>query len=174
MPISQEQSAAAIAALHIEALRQGQSLWFRVSSGSMHPSLKIGEEVRIVPASARELRVGDIMAFESSEGLVIHRLAAIAQDGSQLIEMSDVHFKIRQVNESAVVGRVVAARLGEHSLDLTRPLAKKGGAVIAWARYRFYHRYANTTNRTVQFFTRKSARLVVRLVNWLLRATCST
>src|SRR5690348_15358821 len=84
-----------IAELYREALRGGQPLWFRVASGSMHPLLRIGEEVYIEPATADELEVGEIAAFETGAGLVIHRVVQRRADGDspQLVEMSDTQLR---------------------------------------------------------------------------------
>src|SRR5205085_1078405 len=130
--------AAAIASLYIEAVRQGQSLWFRVASGSMHPTLRIGEQVRIEPARAAQLRVGEIAAFETARGLTIHRVVQRQDDGAstQLIEMSDVQLRTSLVEERAVVGRVVAIRRNKQHIDLQRPVAKRCGAVTAAVRLR--------------------------------------
>jgi len=38
--------------------------------------------------------------------------------GIQLVEMSDVHFRMRQVGSEAVVGRVVAIRPGKTHIGL--------------------------------------------------------
>ncbi|MFL5691813.1 MAG: S24/S26 family peptidase, partial [Ktedonobacteraceae bacterium] len=66
-----------IASLFIQALREGQSLWFRVASNSMFPLLRKGDEVFIQPVQACEIRLGEIAAFETSSGLVIHRIISI-------------------------------------------------------------------------------------------------
>ena len=176
MPPSQEATneAAAIASLYIQALRQGQALWFRVTSGSMHPTLRIGEQVRIEPARAKQLRVGEIAAFETAQGLVIHRIVRCQHDGSsmQLVEMSDVHLRASRVDEQAVVGRVVAIRTGKHSIDLQRHIARRCGVVTASPRFRSYQLHAN--HRFMLSVLSKCSRLVVRICNLCIRLCCSS
>ena len=163
-----------IAALHIEAVRKGQSLWFRVTSGSMHPTLRIGEHVRIEPARAEQIQVGEIAAFETREGLVIHRIVQRRQENAsiQLVEMSDVYFRAASVESDAVVGRVVAISQGHTIIDLQRPLAQKCGRVTAGTRYRLYTRHSSI--KLVRAISRKSSRLVVRLASWCTRCFCSS
>lgn len=164
---------AVIASLYIEAVRGGQPQWFRVISGSMHPLLRIGEEVRVEPAGAGQIAVGDIAAFETGEGLVIHRIVQRHQGeaGVQLVEMSDVHFRVGQVDAEAVVGRVVAIRRGHTYIDLQRPIAQKCGRVTARVRYRFYT--MRSSNKLAQVMVRKSSRLVARLAGWYIRRFCA-
>ena len=163
-----------IAALHIEAVRDGQSLWFRVASGSMHPILRIGEQVRIEPATAEQIQVGEIAAFETDEGLVIHRIVQQQREASnnQLLEMSDAHFHAQRVASSAVVGRVVAIQQGHTIIDLQRPLAQKCGQVTARLRYRLYT--MRSRNKLARVIVRKSARLVARLGSWYIRHFCAS
>ena len=165
---------AVIASLYIEAVRKGQPQWFRVISGSMHPLLRIGEEVRVEPAAAERIAVGEIAAFETGEGLVIHRIVQQRQAdaGVQLVEMSDVHFRVGRVDDGAVVGRVVAIRQGHISIDLQRSIAQKCGRVTARLRYRFYT--MRSSNKLAQVIIRKSARLVARLASWFVRRFCTT
>jgi len=163
-----------IAGLYIEALRKGQPLWFRVASGSMHPLLRVGEQVRIEPATAEQIQVGEIIAFETGEGLVIHRIVQRVQENAdlQLVEMSDVHFRAGPVDREAVVGRVVAIRQGNTRIDLQRTLAQKCGRVTARARYRLHT--VHSSNKLAQAFLRKSSRLVARLASWCVRHFCAS
>jgi len=163
-----------IAELFREALRRGQPLWFRVSSGSMYPLLRIGEEVYIEPATADDLQVGEIAAFETSAGLVIHRIVQRRSDqrGIQLIEMSDAQLRAGQVESGAAIGRVVAIGRGKRHIDLQRPIAQKCGRVTARARYRFYT--VRSRNRLAQVIVRKSSRLVARLASWYIRRFCAS
>ena len=163
-----------IAELYREALCRGQPLWFRVASGSMHPLLCMGEEVYIEPATASELQIGEIAAFETSAGLVIHRIVRrrSTRNGIQLLEMSDTQLRAEPVESEAVIGRVIAIGRGKRRIDLRRPLAKKLGRVTARIRYRFYT--VRSSNRLAYVIVRKSARLVARLTGWYIRRFCAS
>ncbi len=163
-----------IAELYREALRKGQPLWFRVLSGSMSPMLRVGEEVYIAPTTAGDLQIGEIAAFETDAGLVIHRIVQRLSDrGSiQLIEMSDVYLHAGQVESGAAIGRVVAIGRGKRRIDLQRPIAQKCGRVTARARYRLYT--VRSRNRLTQIIVRKSARLIARLASWCTRRFCAS
>ena len=163
-----------IAELYREALRKGQPLWFCVSSGSMHPLLRIGEEVYIEPATANDLQVGEIAAFETTAGLVIHRIVqrCSGQDGIQFVEMSDTQLRAEPVESKAVIGRVVAIGRGERHIDLQHPIAQKCGRVTARLRYRFYT--MRFRNRLTRVIVRKSARLVARLASRFTRRFCAS
>ena len=163
-----------IAGLYREALRKGQPLWFRVSSGSMHPLLRVGEEVYIEPATGSDLQVGEIAAFESGAGLVIHRIVQRRsdRDGIQLVEMSDTQLRAGPVESAAVIGRVVAIGRSKRRIELRRPIAQKCGRVTARIRYRFYT--MRFRNRLTRVILRKSARLVARLAAWSTRCFCAS
>ncbi len=176
MPISQDGALenSVIADLYREAVRNGQPLWFRVVSGSMHPMLRIGEQVYIQPATADQLQVGEIAAFETDAGLVIHRIVQRRSENHsvQLLEMSDVHLRAGRVESGAVIGRVVAIRRGSRHIDLQRPIAQKCGCVTARARYRFYT--IRFRNKLAQVILRKCSRLVARLGSWCTRRFCAS
>jgi signal peptidase I len=163
-----------IAALYIEAVRKGQPVWFRVTSGSMHPLLRVGEQVRIEPATAEQIQLGEIAAFETGEGLVIHRIVQRVQKSAdiRLSEMSDVHLRVGPVDSAALVGRVVAIRQGNKRIDLQRPIAQKCARVTARARYRFYT--MRFRNKLAQVVIRKCSRLVARLGSWCTRRFCAS
>lgn len=162
-----------IAELYREALRGGQPLWFRVSSGSMHPLLRIGEEVYIEPATAAGLQVGEIAAFETGAGLVIHRIVRRADgENIQFLEMSDTQLRAEPVESEAVIGRVVAIGRGKRCIDLQHPIAQRLGRVTARIRYRFYT--VHSSNRLTYVIVRKSSRLVARLAGWYIRRFCAS
>lgn len=176
MPLARDDAlnSVVIAALYLEAVRKGQPVWFRVVSGSMHPLLRIGEQVRIEPATAEQIQPGEIAAFETDEGLVIHRIVQQVHksSGIQLVEMSDVYLRVGQVDSAAVVGRVVTIRQGKTYIDLQSPIAQKCGRVTARVRYRLYT--MRSRNKLIQAMMRKSARLVARLGSWCTRRFCTT
>jgi signal peptidase I len=163
-----------IVSLYIEAVRKGQPQWFRVISGSMHPLLRIGEQVCIEPATAEQIQVGEIAAFETGEGLVIHRIVKRRQgsEGIQLVEMSDVHARAGPVGSTAVVGRVAVIRWGKTRIDLQHPVAQECGRVTARVRYRLYTMHCR--NKLAQVILRKCSHLVVHLASWCIRHFCSS
>lgn len=71
--------ASIITSLYIVALRAGHPYSFCVVSKSMIPTLSIGDHVYIEPAKANEIRVGEIVAFGTPHGLVIHRIVRTQQ-----------------------------------------------------------------------------------------------
>ncbi len=160
--------ASVIASLYIQALRGGEALWFRVASGSMAPTIREGDRVRIEPAKAKDIRSGEIAAFETAQGLVIHRIVQHEQidTGVRLLEMGDVDLRASWVEESAVVGRVVVVHQGTCQIDLQRPIAQKCGTVTAFLRYRLYLLHTNKKFPFLQVTVRRSSRLVVRIGYW--------
>jgi hypothetical protein len=175
MPVSHQNPAQeALAPLYIEALRQGQSLWFRVASGSMNPLLRIGDEVRIEPATADRIRAGAIAAFETSDGLVIHRIVRCVRKDTniRLLEMSDVHLHPNWVEAQAVVGRVTRMRRDARQIDLLHPIAQMWGAATAQLRYMFYCLYTHSRFNVLRALLHRSSRLVVFMSYWCIRS-CS-
>jgi uncharacterized repeat protein (TIGR01451 family) len=55
-------------------LRRGHHVQFRVQGASMQPNLCEGDTIVIAPASAAELRAGDVAFVETSDGLRVHRV----------------------------------------------------------------------------------------------------
>ncbi len=176
MPVSQPKkpAAEALASLYVDALRQGQSLWFRVASGSMSPTLRVGDEVRIEPATAGKIRIGDIAAFETTHGLVIHRIVQRQESGTgvRLLEMSDVHLYPGWVEEKTIVGRVTLARRDTRQVNLQHPIARMCGAVTAQLRYRLYCLYTLNRFKVLRVFLHRSSRLVAFIGYWCIRS-CS-
>ncbi|HLX41673.1 MAG TPA: S24 family peptidase, partial [Ktedonobacteraceae bacterium] len=180
MPQQEIPHPAVVAALFIQAVREGQSLWFRVASQSMLPLMRVDDSIYIVPARASEIRPGDIAAFETSNGLMIHRIVRIEKTGQartgqregtlRLLQMSDVELLPSWVKEEAVVGKVVAiCRPGQQEqgkqenghkrqVNLRHPIAKWCGAVTARIRYQLY---MNDENRLFKPLLRICSRLSI-------------
>ncbi len=179
MSESQPSQAAIITSLFIEAVRQGQASWFRVASKSMLPLLQFGDEVYIQPAKAHEISIGEIAAFETSAGLVIHRIVHTKQTTEmlRLLQMADVELLPGWVKEQAIVGRVVGIRRpaqGTSSLretNLGHPIAKWWGIVTAHTRYRLYLCGRNNPLRIV---LRGCSRFCIHFGAWCIRSCCTS
>lgn len=138
--VDEHTSSPILISLFIQAVREGQPLWFRVASNSMLPLFQKNDTVYIVPTSAQDIHPGEIAAFETGRGLVIHRIVHRTQNGQtiRLFQMSDVDLYLTPVSEEQVVGKVVAVRKGRAQIDLERRIAKRYGIIVAVARYRLY------------------------------------
>ena len=140
IPQKSVRQASIIAPLYIEALRNGQSLWFRVISNSMVPTLHVDDSVYIESAKANEIRVGEIAAFETPKGLVIHRIVRIQQSGTivRLLQMADVDLHPSWIEEPTVVGRIISMRRQGRQVNLQHSIAQKCGKITARLRYQLY------------------------------------
>ena len=68
-----------------EATSVGASLWIRIRGGSMMPAIPTDGEVRVVPLSARRIRVGDVVLARTITGQpVLHRVRSLGEDHVQL------------------------------------------------------------------------------------------
>lgn len=161
-----------IDSLFIEALRQGQSQWFRVSSGSMMPLLRVGDAIAVEPAPATAIHVGEIAAFETADGLVIHRIVATQRkdDTIRLLQLPDVNLRASWISESAIVGRVVGIQRGSRQMTLNHPIARWYGKVTAQIRYRLYQKRANVS---ILAF-RVCSRLLLLAGCWCIERCCRT
>ncbi len=173
MPQPDIPQASIIASLFIQAIREGHSLWFRVASASMNPLLHLGDTVFIVPARANEIHIGEIAAFETPAGLVIHRIVyqQHREGAIRLLQMSDVELLPSWVNEQAIVGKVVRTRRGSSEVDMLHPIAKRCGTVTAGIRYKLYLYNKNIPLRMV---LRVCSRLIIRSGYWCIRLCCTS
>ena len=165
--------ASLLAALSIDALRQGQPLWFRIASGSMSPLLQVNDEVYIIPAHAQEINKGDIAAFETPEGLMVHRIIHLqtqAKNGTcRLFQMSDVVLQPSWLEESAIVGRIIIVRHGASQLDLRHPIAQWWGRATAAIRYQLYLRRNTLPIRKV---LRICSHVTLIVGHWFMQRYC--
>ncbi len=171
---TQKREAETLASLYIDALRRGETLWFRVVSGSMDPILRIGDEVRIEPASAGKIRAGQIAAFETGAGLVIHRIVRSQQTGTmiRLLEMSDVDLHPNWVEGQSVVGRAILVRHDTRLTNLRHPIAQMCGFITAQLRYWLYRLYTLNKFNAGRLFLHGLSRIVVFACYWGVRS-CS-
>src|SRR5437016_3553165 len=160
-----EAESAILNSLYIQALRQGQSIWFRIVSGSMHPLLRVGDAVHIQPVSPYDLHIGDIAAFETPAGLVVHRIVYMLPSAipAIFIEMGDVTLQAHEITIEAITGRVSAVRRGNLLIDLQRPVAKRLAGVTARLHYKLYCKYRDSEHDLVRLVVRKPARLAARV-----------
>lgn len=88
-----------------DVIAHGFTARFRAAGDSMHPSIRSGEHLHVVPAE--ELRVGDVILARASRGLTAHRIVRI--EGARIVMRGDNALRSDgAVDREAVVGRVAA------------------------------------------------------------------
>lgn len=173
MPQQNTAQESIIASLYIQAINQGQSLWFRVSSSSMNPTIRVDDNVRIEPAKANEILPGEIVAFETPQGLVIHRIIGSQHRGTtiRLLQMADVELHASWIEEPTVIGRVVTIRRGALQIDLQHPIAHLCATVIGPLRHQLFRwRVCRPLGKVLH----RCSRLAVLISYWCIRSYCSS
>jgi signal peptidase I len=96
-----------------ESLRRTGSAVIAVNGTSMHPTLPMGYRVYLRPASAADLKVGEIAVFRGDRYLTIHRLVwkEPRETGGHLVFRGDYNRVRERVSSDAVVGRAVALEI---------------------------------------------------------------
>ena len=70
-------------------LRRGHAVQFQVNGQSMQPNLTDGDTVVVAPASAADLRRGDVVLARNSDGLRVHRVVVLDSNSTELSVRSD-------------------------------------------------------------------------------------
>ena len=81
---------------------------YHVVSGSMAPAIPRGSLVLVRPESAREIREGDVIAYESGGTVVTHRVAEIREAEGEFVTKGDANEEedFLPVSFAALIGRV--------------------------------------------------------------------
>jgi signal peptidase I len=152
-----------LAALVRESLQKGQPTRLTVSSNSMAPLLRPGDEIVLEPVTGADLVVGDILTLASAQGLLTHRYWATQNDstGLHLLTRGDRPLVFDPPwPQEAVVGRMVARVRGGRELALTTSRGRRLNRHLVWLAKMEYRLWGSRGDRAVQI--RPS--LVVRLL----------
>jgi len=91
--------------LAVNVLRQGHPLRIKARGASMLPLLRNGDVVTVTPAAPIEIRVGDVICYESLPGrLAIHRV--VARVGDHLLAKGDAVGSIDNVTPARLLGKI--------------------------------------------------------------------
>jgi signal peptidase I len=110
-----------------QALKQGQRPFVTISSNSMVPLLKVGDDIQLAPASAQELTPGEIVVLETRDGLLAHRFLGLdsKQEMSILVTKGDRLGKLDPpIISDKLIGRVISRRRGRQTIYLDKGIAK--------------------------------------------------
>lgn len=81
---------------------------FTCDSGSMAPTIRVGESVRVHALPIRDLRVGDVVVYEGAQDIyMLHRIVWISPRRRWFLHVGDASVRsgARKALTSAIVGR---------------------------------------------------------------------
>jgi len=106
-------------------LTNKSSHWYIVTSGSMEPTLKLGDIIYVSHANAEEIKVGDIISFHNEEYIITHRCVEILQQENK------TYFKTKGdanedadsflISEDAIIGKIPYTKIFDYKLYAKMP-----------------------------------------------------
>jgi hypothetical protein len=130
-----------------ELLRRGQSVRFRAPGLSMHPAIKEGETITVVPISSFNIKHGDILLYLTGKKVIAHRVVRIEREKSDFATHSkalnpQLIFTLRgdasptsddPVEAQKVLGKVVSVERLGRKIDLYSRKARMFRLAYTWA-----------------------------------------
>ena len=119
--------------LLIQSLQQGARPFLTVTSNSMSPLIRQGDEIQVVLVSHDELDAGDIIVVGDADGFLAHRYwSTYSGDGvSYLVLRGD---RITNFDPpyptSQLIGRVNARRRNKRTLDLSHGIGRRLNLIL--------------------------------------------
>lgn len=123
-----------------DLLGSGQPVRFVVRGRSMHPALRDGEMVTVVPVEAAEVKVGDIILYRAGGGALAHRVIRTEERAGRpvFILRGDASATCDQPVEAAQVsGQVVSVLRGGRTVRLDSRMARirhRSRTLFIWIR----------------------------------------
>ena len=91
-----------------EACNRGTRLRFTVASGSMKPLIQIGDVLMVSKVRPHQIHIGDIVAFQNAQNVVVHRIIGKSLSNQQLTfrHMGDAGASSGKIAAQNIIGRV--------------------------------------------------------------------
>ena len=117
-----------------EARTKGASLSFRVVSGSMSPLIKAGDLVRIARIEPSRIAIGDVVAVQEGQEVVVHRIIARRWSGEDLLfcHRGDAGVGSRTVSAQDLIGRAYSVERGQQQIRLDSRRQIIGSRLLGW------------------------------------------
>jgi len=90
------------------------------TGNSMFPTLKTGDTFRMIPYKDRDIRVGDVVVFNSPYGKtpIVHRVVTVSQEGVKTKGDNKLAIDDFILQPNEIIGRVVAAQRGKKGVKI--------------------------------------------------------
>jgi hypothetical protein len=113
-----------------ELLQRGCNVRFRANGTSMHPTIRDGEVVTVVPASGDGFAVGDVLLCRLGRRPTAHRVVAVqpSDDGRPVLHLLGDNLRLpdRPVRAEDVIGRVLSVSRNGSDQPLNGPDRRVG------------------------------------------------
>ena len=167
-----------IAELTIISLREGKNPFVTVTSNSMAPLIRTGDELQIATAAVSDLMPGDIIALDTGDGMLAHRYWNLIQGGDDdlLLTKGDSSVEFDPPFELAdYVGLIIARRRGETLLSFNEIPARWFNRLV-FQLLKFDHRFTGAKSlrhsAKLKFHAEKENKvnrgIVIRIIHFLV------
>ena len=114
------------------ALNDGHVVACCVMGGSMRPMFRAHDTVFLQAISLHSIKVGDVLVYERYGQMVMHRVLEVRHPSGILLCKGDrLPALDSPVEMEKVVGRVVARKRDLETVDLTTPVQRLQGKLVA-------------------------------------------
>ena len=112
------------AELSTDLQRLGYSVRFRATGESMHPTIRAGEAITVMPVAPSDLRIADVVLYRTETSVLAHRVLcrqkAAGARGAFLVRGDACSDCDEPVAEDQILGRVVSVERGGRRITLGR------------------------------------------------------
>jgi signal peptidase I len=117
-----------------EMCRSGGSLSFKILSGSMRPTLEVGDIVKVSGVEPSDVHVGDILAFRVGQNAVIHRIIGKSRFDRQLIfrHRGDAGGLPATIEEKNIIGKVLSINRNGLEIPLDTLRVTFSNKILGW------------------------------------------
>lgn len=155
----------AVIAMWREVCRGGGSLSFNILSNSMRPTLEVGDIVRVGRIEPAAVHIGDILAFQVGQDVVVHRVMSRSHAGGRYSfhHRGDAGGISGKITEQKLIGKVLSIKKeGRREIPLDTPRAVIINRIMGW-RLRFIALLAHRRSSLVITAIHRSLKLPWKL-----------
>jgi signal peptidase I len=114
--------------LLIQSLQEGARPFLTVTSNSMTPLIRQGDEIQVALTNQQDLDVGDIIVVGDAGGFLAHRYwSTFSSDGTSYLVLRGDRLKNFDPPYPAaqLIGRIIARRRNKRTLDLSHGIGRR-------------------------------------------------
>jgi signal peptidase I len=135
-----------------EACKNGRTVSFKIASGSMRPTIEVGDVVGVRRVKLSEIRAGDIVAFKEEKNVIVHRIVRVNRTNGFLtfLQMGDVGGISQIIRADRIIGKVASINKNGREIRLDSLKQSIINRLSAWrlliidSTNRGRHRFINT------------------------------